>query len=146
MTLVRELMTSNPVCATCDTTLQDAARMMERADCGILPVLDQRRLRGVITDRDIVLRAVAQGVDTKQARVGDFLTEGVFTISADADCEIAMREMDARRIRRLFVIDQGRLIGVLALGDLAESEPKVAEEVLVEVSKSPKTLAHQKPS
>ncbi|HEY9723705.1 MAG TPA: CBS domain-containing protein [Oscillatoriaceae cyanobacterium] len=143
MSTVRDLMTANPVCATCDTTLQDAARMMQRADCGILPVLEQRRLRGVITDRDIVLRAVAKGVDTKAARVGDFLTDAVFTISPEADCEIAMREMEARQVRRLFVVDQGQLIGVVALGDLAESEPKVAEEVLVEVSKSPKTLAHK---
>ena len=143
MSIVRELMTSNPVCATSDTTLQDAARMMERADCGLLPVLENRKLCGVISDRDIVLRAVAKGMDPKSARVGDFMSEAVFTISPEADCEIAMRTMEARQVRRLLVIDQGQLIGIVALGDLAESEPQVAEEILVEVSKSPKTMAHK---
>jgi CBS domain-containing protein/nucleotide-binding universal stress UspA family protein len=143
---VRDVMTPDPRCATPDTTLQEAARLMREADTGLLPVLEGDAVRGVITDRDLVVRATAQGVDPATGRVGDFMTVEVDLVHPDTDMIEAIRHMEGRRIRRLLVCDRGRLVGVLSLGDLAECEASAAKEVLVEISKSPKTLAHTRPA
>lgn len=142
---VRMAMTPAPVCVSQTTTLQDAARRMQEADTGLLPVLDGTRLVGVITDRDLVVRAIALGVDPRTATVGEFQSRHVCTIGPDATCDEAVKQMEKHGIRRLLVADAGRLLGVLSLGDLAECVPDAAEEVLVEISKSPKTLAHGGP-
>lgn len=142
---VRMAMTPSPVCVGTGTTLQEAARRMQEADTGLLPVLDGNRLVGVITDRDMVVRAIALGVDPRTATVGEFQSRHVCTIGPDATCHEAVKQMEKHGIRRLLVADGGRLVGVLSLGDLAECVPDAAEEVLVEISKSPKTLAHGGP-
>ena len=142
MRTIREAMTADPICVTPETVLREAAQRMERADAGILPVLDGDRLVGVITDRDLVIRAIARGADPRTTRVADYLSENVCTVTPDTPAERAVQLMEQRQIRRLMVVDGQRLVGVVSLGDLAECEPDAAEAVLVEVSKSDKTMAH----
>jgi CBS domain-containing protein len=141
---VRDVMTPDPRSVAPDTTLQEAARLMREADTGLLPVLEGDAIRGVITDRDMVLRAAAEGLDPASGRVADAMTTDVDCVHPDTDMIEAIRHMEGRRIRRLLVCEGGRLVGVLSLGDLAECESSAAKEVLVEISKSPQTLAHAK--
>jgi CBS domain-containing protein len=142
MTLIRDVMTPNPTFVHPDATLATVARKMREADTGFMPIVDGTELCGVITDRDIVVRAIAQGADPTITIARDFCTKEVETVSPDTDLTEAVNAMEARKIRRLLVWEGQRLVGVVSLGDLAETVPDDAEDVLVEVSKSAKTLAH----
>ena len=142
MPTVRDVMTQDPVFVSPDATLATVARLMQAHDTGFIPVVDGTDLCGVITDRDIVVRAIAKGADPTVSAVKDYATKDVDTITPDADLQEALANMEHRRIRRMLVWDK-RLVGVVSLGDLAETVPDEAEDVLVEVSKSPKTLAHE---
>ncbi|MDB5100187.1 MAG: putative signal transduction protein with domain [Cyanobacteria bacterium RYN_339] len=136
------VMTGALLTATEDVPLRVAARMMAEADVGALPVLRDGRLVGIITDRDIVVRAVARDADPGTATVGSFCTrEPAVGTPAMAVTE-AVHLMNRHKVRRLPVLDAGRLVGIVSLGDLAEVAPHRAEAVLVEISKSPRTLAH----
>jgi CBS domain-containing protein len=142
MPSIKEIMTPNPKVCAADATLQEVARLMIDEDTGFIPVIRKGRICGVITDRDIVVRATAQGVDPTQARAGDFCSIELEWVSQDTSVDDAIELMEARKIRRLLVCDGGCPIGVVSLGDLAECRPDDADAVLVEVSKSEKTLAH----
>ncbi|MNS09774.1 Hypoxic response protein 1 [compost metagenome] len=142
MTTIRDVMTAQPTFVSPDATLATVARKMLDADTGLMPIMDGPTLCGVITDRDIVVRAIAKGADPTVTVARDFCTAEVDTIAPDADVEDGIALMEDHQIRRLVVMDGGRLVGVVSLGDLAETLPDAAEDVLVEVSKSAKTLAH----
>lgn len=120
---VRELMTKNPVTARPDQTLQDIAAMMKQNDCGCLPVEDPQshRLLGVVTDRDIVTRAIAAGHDG-ESTARDIMSPNPACCSAEDDVKQAQRIMAERQVRRVPVIDRnGRTIGMVAQADLARA-------------------------
>ena len=118
--LVRELMTKSPTCCTPETKLDVVARMMFDNDCGEIPVLDGTKLVGVITDRDITVRAVATGLKPDLIPTRDVMTKAVHTVNAGADLEDALQMMELRRVRRLPVTDDnGRVVGILSQTDLA---------------------------
>lgn len=142
MTKIREVMTSDLVSCSADATLQEVAQKMLAEDTGFMPLVADGCLIGVITDRDIVVRATANGIDPKTARSGEYGTGQAACIPVDSDVEVASKLMENLKVRRLIVTEGNRPIGVVSLGDLAECTPQQAEEVLVEVSKSAKTLAH----
>ena len=119
---VREIMTKNVATATLDSSVEDVAIMMKEEDAGAIPVLDDGELAGIVTDRDIVIRCLAEGKDPAETTVEDILTEELHTIEPDADVEEAARMMARRQIRRLPVVDEGELIGVVSLGDIAVKE------------------------
>ena len=99
-----------------------AARLLSRHNVGSLPVCSpDGRLRGIVTDRDIVLRCIAVEDDPAQTPVRDVMTRGCFTVGPDEDCREATRLMAARQVRRLPVVEQGQVVGILSLGDLARS-------------------------
>ncbi|HET6762027.1 MAG TPA: CBS domain-containing protein [Longimicrobiaceae bacterium] len=118
----RDIMTRDPECVTADTLLSDAAVRMREQDIGILPVVhgeDDRRLRGVVTDRDIVIRALANGTDGN-GTVGDCMTEGVETVALGACVHDVLDVMKRARVRRVPVVDDDqRLVGIIAQADLA---------------------------
>jgi CBS domain-containing protein len=117
---VKDVMTKGAECVRPDDTLQDAARKMKGLDVGPLPVCDNDRLVGMITDRDITVRAVAEGKDPRSARVRDAMTEGVCYCFEDDDVADAARLMKEKQIRRLVVLNRDkRLAGIVSLGDLA---------------------------
>jgi CBS domain-containing protein/nucleotide-binding universal stress UspA family protein len=139
---VQEVMSRVLVVAPVDLALQAAALMMAEADVGALPVVDAGRLVGIFTDRDLVVRAIASGADPVTATVGAFCTRTPATATPQMPLGQAVKLMEARKVRRLPVVDDGQLVGMVSLGDLAECAPLRAEEVLVEISKSPSTLSH----
>lgn len=116
---VRDVMTRNVECTRPDANLQEAAARMKSLDIGPLPVCDEGRLVGMITDRDITVRATAEGESPTGIRVKDVMTPDVFWCFEDEDVHDASHQMQARQVRRLLVLDeQKRLVGIVSLGDL----------------------------
>jgi CBS domain-containing protein len=124
----RDLMTENPECVTEGDTIEHAAQLMRKLNVGMVPVVDDassRRLRGVLTDRDIVVRHVAAGHDTKQCRVGDEMSRGPFqTVGPDDDDTIVMSRMMEAQVRRIPVVENDRVVGIIAQADLAVDTPE----------------------
>ncbi|MEJ2645113.1 MAG: CBS domain-containing protein [Gammaproteobacteria bacterium] len=121
-----------------DATVQQAARLMRDLDVGMIPVGDGQRLVGTITDRDIAVRAVAEGRDPAVTAVKHIMSGDIVYCYDDDDVDGAARAMEARRIRRLVVVNHDdRPVGIVALADIAINPQarKVAGEVLEEVSK-----------
>ena len=116
---VREAMTPNPSCVRPNDTVQLAAQEMKLHNVGILPVCDEGLLFGVITDRDIAVECVATGNNPIDCMVKDYMTANPITISPEADTGEAYELMGREQVRRLCVMEDGKLIGIISLGDLA---------------------------
>jgi CBS domain-containing protein len=124
MTTAREIMTPDVTCIGENESLADAARKMADLGVGSLPICgDDNRLKGMVTDRDIVTRAVAQGRDPKDVRAGELAQGKPVTIGADDDTSEVLRTMAGHKVRRLPVIDGHRLIGIVAVADVARALP-----------------------
>lgn len=102
--------------------LMDVARKMKKDDAGFIPVVDGGRLLGVVTDRDIVIRCVAEGHDVKTETVEHVLTTGVKTIAPEDDLDTAAQTMATSQVRRLPVVEDGKLVGILSHGNLVQAE------------------------
>lgn len=126
----REIMTRNVKTATRETTLREAAALMRDGDMGAIPVVENNKLVGIVTDRDIVVRAVAEG-KIFDAPIGDVMTAEVFSVNPDDFVFEAIRLMGERQVRRVPVInDSGELAGIIAMADVAlemEDEREIAE-------------------
>jgi len=118
---VKEFMTRGVECIRPGASLQEAARKMRDLDVGLLPVCgDNNRLAGMLSDRDITIRAVADGQDPNKARVQDFMTPNLIYVFEDQDVSEAARLMKENQVRRLVVLSRDkRLVGIVSLGDLA---------------------------
>lgn len=121
---VDEIMTSSPVCCHRETLLQDAARMMAEKDCGAIPVVDggdhSMRVVGVITDRDIAVRAVAAGWHPSTTSVAEAMSHPVATVLVNASLDECLQQMEQNQIRRMPVVDHsGSLIGIVSQCDVA---------------------------
>ena len=129
-------MTAGARCVAPETKLTEAAKLMAELDVGALPVCSDDRLVGMVTDRDIAVRAVADGRDPNQATVQDAMTGGVVFIYEDEDVEEAARLFETKRIRRLPVLNrEKRMVGIISLGDLAvNASASLGGEALKEVS------------
>ena len=137
---VREIMTSNPACATPDMSLQEVARMMVDNDCGQIPVVDDARSRrplGVVTDRDIVCRVVAEGKNPAKTTARDVMSAPAITVRPDMQVEDCCRVLEDKQVRRAPVADEaGQLSGMVSLADIAQTAPeKLTGEVVRTVSK-----------
>ncbi len=120
---VKDLMTGSVVSVSPESTAEFAARMMARHNIGALPVCDSAgRLRGMVTDRDIVTRCIAAEADPTETAVREIMTRTVVTASPEDDLRRAALLMSGERVRRLPVVRQGILVGMLSLGDLATSD------------------------
>jgi CBS domain-containing protein len=134
--MVRDAMTANPRTATPAQSLAEAAQIMQSEDVGPVPVVEDGRLVGVLTDRDIAIRAVAEGVDVQTLNVGDVASREPVTVEPGQDLDEALALMARHQVRRLPVVDDGQLVGILAQADVAiEVKEKKAGEVLEEISK-----------
>jgi CBS domain-containing protein len=124
---VREVMTKQPVLLQADETLTQAARRMRDQDIGDVLVMKDGKLKGIVTDRDIAIRAVADGKNPNETKVGDVCSGELLTIAADRPVAEAVDMMRKKAVRRLPVVEGDRPVGVLSLGDLAvERDPKSA--------------------
>ena len=134
---ISEVMTRKPEVVRPDATIQDAARKMDEFNIGSLPVCDGERLVGMITDRDITVRATAAGCDPKTTLVGDAMSQDVICCYEDQDVREAAELMKQKQVRRLLVLDRADdLVGIVSLGDLATEAGDQGQpgEVLREVS------------
>ena len=116
---VNEVMTQDPSTVDAGDTLVEAARVMRDADVGPVLVVDEGRVAGILTDRDIVVRAIADGRDPQSTTVREASSGDLVTLTPDQDLDDAIRLMREHDVRRLPVVQDGRPIGILALGDLA---------------------------
>lgn len=132
---VRDVMTTKVQSVTPQTDLVTAARYMRDLNVGALPVVDNDQLLGIITDRDIVIRVVAEGKNPQNEQVQTYHTPSPSTISPDDDLRDATDLMGRQQIRRLPVVENGTLVGFLSLGDVAvEGRDKVSGEALEQIS------------
>jgi len=132
---IKEIMTHNVEVVSPGDTLEQAARRMEELDVGPLPVCEGKRVVGMITDRDITVRATAAGCDPKTTLVGDAMSQDIISCYEDQDVQDAARLMKEKQIRRLLVMSRGNeLVGIVSLGDLATEDQGQPGEVLKTVS------------
>ena len=129
----RDVMTEGAECVSENDTVATAAQQMASLDVGALPICgEDDRLKGMITDRDIVIKVVAQGQDPQEVTVGTVAGGEVVTIGADDSLDEARRTMEEHQVRRLPVIDGHRLVGMVSQGDLAKALPDEETGQLVE--------------
>src|SRR5258708_18291929 len=134
---VREVMNRNVLVASPDDTIEKAATLMAQVNCGALPVAENDRLVGMITDRDIALRAVAKGNPPDHCPVREAMSRGVKYVFEDETTQVAADSMSGLQVRRLPVLNrQKRLVGIVSLGDLALKSNGPAGNALKEISKT----------
>jgi CBS domain-containing protein len=124
---VHEVMTMSPVSVGSQTTLVDVANLMRERDIGDVLVIDNGRFQGILTDRDIVVRAVAENRDLRAATAEDVCSRDIVDVSPNDDADRAVMLMRARAVRRVPVMEGDRVVGILALSDMAvERQPESA--------------------
>jgi CBS domain-containing protein len=133
---IRDIMSKDVVCANPETTIKDAAVTMKTRDIGSMPVCEGKRIVGVVTDRDIAVRGVAEGRDPGSTRVREVMSREIVSVSEESDVKEAERLMRERQIRRLPVInDEGELVGYLSMARIARTDsPEECGRVLQGVS------------
>jgi CBS domain-containing protein len=136
---VRDAMTENPRSIGASASVVEAARLMREGDIGSLPITDDEKLVGMITDRDITTRVVAEASDLATTSVGDVYSQDLISVEPDKELEEAVQLMARHQVRRLPVVENGRLVGIVAQADVAlalrENEQKTGE--LVEAISEP---------
>ncbi len=139
--LVRHAMSEAPRSATPDMTAADAAGLMRSFDVGVIPLVEGDRLVGLVTDRDLVVRVIADREDPGRVRLEEIATTATVTVSPDEQLTAARDLMAQHRIRRLPVVKDGQLVGMLSLGDvaLAEASKREVGQALEEISESAST-------
>ena len=139
--LVRHAMTASPQTISPDMNAEDAAGMMKSEDVGVLPVVRGQTLEGLITDRDLVIRVLAERKNPMEVKVGDIATRSPVTVTPDMKLSAARELMEEHQVRRLPVMKGEQLVGILSLGDLAwaDRSPREVGETLQAVSESEQT-------
>jgi CBS domain-containing protein len=133
---LKDLMTPNPLTVSTDTPLVDAARAMRDRDIGDVIVTDgSSQVCGIVTDRDIVVRGIADGRDPTTTKVGDICSADLVTLSPDDDVDQAVTVMRERALRRLPIVEDGRAVGIVSIGDLAMERD--SSSALADISAAP---------
>jgi len=133
---IRDIMTSNPSTIEPDKNVVEAARIMKQEDAGVVPVTENGRLTGMVTDRDIAIRVVAEGKDPQSTAVREVASTDLVTIDPQQDLDEALRLMAKHQVRRLPVVEEdGRLVGLVAQADVArEGDDTQTGQVVQEIS------------
>lgn len=135
---LKEIMTKSVASLTPEDTIEHAAQLMKEYDVGSIPVCKDERIIGIVTDRDIALRAVAEGEDTAKVKVRAIMSSNPVFGKPDMETDEAVRIMSERQIRRLPVVENNNIVGIVSLGDIAV-EPKLednAQRALTDISDS----------
>ena len=139
MDSVENIMTKNPACCTPEMSLQQVAELMVKYDCGEIPVIDsfaEKRIAGVITDRDICCRTIAKGLNPLKMNTADVMTFPAITVTTDMTIEKCCEVMEINKIRRVPVVDDfNKVCGIVSLADLIRKKESLTLEVVKEVSK-----------
>jgi CBS domain-containing protein len=134
---VRDIMTKDVAYINPDSKVVEAAQIMQKNNIGSLPVCDQSGVIGIVTDRDIIVRNIAHGKDPKETPVRDVMTGQVITASPDMEVDEVAQMMASKQIRRVPVVENNMIVGMVALGDIATDRrfTMEASEALSEISK-----------
>jgi CBS domain-containing protein len=132
---VKEVMTTGPITLDRDASLVEAARVMRDRGIGDVIVVEGEDAEGIVTDRDIVIRGVAEGVDPRTTRLGQVVSGDLASVAPDDPVERAIELMREKAVRRLPVLESGKPVGVVSLGDLAKQQD--AGSVLADISDEP---------
>ena len=134
---IRDLMTTNPRTVEPSTPVAEAARVMKQEDVGPVPIVEDGRLAGILTDRDIVIRVVAEGLDPQSTTVGEVASRDLVTIDPEQTLDEALRLMAEHQVRRLPVTEEdGRLVGIVAQADVArEGRDSQTGDVVEQISR-----------
>ena len=142
----QDIMTKDPACVTPDTPVRDAARLMKNEDVGIIPVVESRgskKLVGVITDRDIAIRVVADGAASSDSSVRDVMTSNITTSAPGDNVKDVMELMGREQVRRIPIVDGGELVGIVAQADIVrEADDKRAERTVEKISEPGGRTSH----
>jgi CBS domain-containing protein len=135
--IIKDVMTSNPCSIDAEKSVAYAAKMMREEDVGLAPIVEGDKLIGMLTDRDIAIRVVAEGRNPEQVKVADVASKQVVTIDPQQDLDEAMRIMAKHQVRRLAVLEEdGKLVGVVAQADIArEGDDMQTGKLVEEISK-----------
>jgi CBS domain-containing protein len=135
-TSIKEVMTRDVRACEPNATVAEAAKVMAQEDVGPIPIVGDGRLVGIVTDRDIVVRVVAEGRDPKATTVSEIASTELVTVSPDDDLDEALKLLAERQIRRLPVVEGDRLVGIVAQADIARlGKDKSTGEVVEEISR-----------
>jgi CBS domain-containing protein len=118
---IRDVMTENPTSCEPSTTIVEAAKVMAEEDVGPVPVVEGGRIVGLVTDRDLVVRVLAEGRDPNSTTIGDIASADLVTVQPDSDLNEALSLMSQNQVRRLPVVEDGRLVGIVAQADVARA-------------------------
>jgi CBS domain-containing protein len=133
---IKEVMTSQVKACEPSATVVDAAKLMAQEDVGPIPIVEEGRLVGIVTDRDIVVKGVAAGKDMTSTTVGDIASRDLVTTTPDADMNEALEMMAVKQVRRLPVVECDRLVGIVAQADIARmGQDKKTGEVVEGISR-----------
>ncbi len=132
---IREIMTKDPVCVSASAPVTEAASEMKSENIGDVIVLDDdRQICGIVTDRDITIRVVAEGRDVSSVKVGDICSRDIQTLAPDDDVSKAVEIMRDRAVRRLPIVENGQPVGIVSIGDLAVERDQ--QSALADISAS----------
>jgi len=133
---IKDLMTSNPKSCEPSTTVVDAAKVMAQEDVGPVPIVEGGRLVGLVTDRDLVVRVLAEGKDPSSTTIGEIASADLTTVTPDTDLTEALELMSASQVRRLPVVEDGQLVGIVAQADVARAaDEEQTGEVVQDISR-----------
>lgn len=132
---VREIMTSNVECLPPEASVREIAQEMKSLDVGFIPICENDRLVGTVTDRDIVIRAVAEGVDVNMRKAREIMSRDVFYAFDDDDVKTVAQKMRDKDVRRILILDKAKhLVGVVSIGDISKVEEKVSGKTLHDIT------------
>jgi CBS domain-containing protein len=134
---VREIMTTSVECLSPDTGLREVGNKMKTLDVGFIPICEKDRLIGTITDRDIVLRVIAEGRDVNNSKAREVMTPGAHWCYEDDDVKDIAQKMREKEVRRMLILSRDkRLVGVVSIGDVSKVEEKVSGETLRDIAEA----------
>jgi len=134
---IREIMTSNVECLGPESGLTDIAQQMKSLDVGFIPVCENDRLVGTVTDRDIVIRAVAGGMDIHATKAREIMSREIIYAFDEDDVKTVAEKMRDKDVRRILILDKSkRLVGVVSIGDISKVEEKVSGKTLRDITEA----------
>ncbi len=132
---IRDLMTSSPATAEPSSTVADVAQIMAQEDVGPVPIVEGGRLVGLVTDRDLVIRVIAEGRDPNSTTIGEIASADLVTVQPDSDLNEALQLMAQNQVRRLPVVEGDQLVGIVAQADVARAaDEESTGEVVQQIS------------
>lgn len=137
---IRDVMTASPECVSDGDSIRDVARIMKDRDTGVVPVVNGKKVIGLITDRDIVIRGIAEGKNLDGVRVSELMTKSVRSVRDDANVDEVLNLMSSAEIRRVPVVNASdELVGIVSIGDIASNSPQDAKvgKAIEDISEAP---------